>query len=285
MTPSEQAELGLPPTPRLVRCSPTKLATWVDCPRRFRFAYIDRPAPKKGPPWAHLSYGTSAHNALRAWWDLPVEGRIPDCAAALVRDNWQPEGYRDDEQSQRWLDSTVTFVKAYLERLDAAIEPRGIERTVGMRTPVLAFSGRVDRIDERGDELVIVDYKMGRSVPSDTDARASMPLALYAEAAQRTLRKPCRRVELHHLPSGTAAAWEHSDQSIERHMSRADGIGDEVRQALVQVDGVKDGDEAFPTKPGVMCGWCDYRQHCPEGQAAAPARQPWDGLDEGPTVS
>jgi hypothetical protein len=37
-------------------------------------------------------------------------------------------------------------------------------------------------------------------------------------------------------------------------------------------------DEVFPPRPGPACGWCDYRQLCPEGTAAAAARQPWDGL-------
>ncbi|MBV9293834.1 MAG: recombinase RecB, partial [Frankiales bacterium] len=37
---------------RLFSCTPSRLATWQDCPRRYRFTYVDRPAPPKGPPWA-----------------------------------------------------------------------------------------------------------------------------------------------------------------------------------------------------------------------------------------
>ncbi|HVQ88028.1 MAG TPA: PD-(D/E)XK nuclease family protein, partial [Actinomycetes bacterium] len=87
---------------RLFSCSPTKLVTWVDCPRRYRFTYIDRPQPKKGPPWAHLSYGTSIHNALRTWWDLPVRDRTPESAADLVRTGWLVDGFRDEAQCDEW---------------------------------------------------------------------------------------------------------------------------------------------------------------------------------------
>ncbi|MCW2707920.1 MAG: hypothetical protein JWM22_1762, partial [Frankiales bacterium] len=42
--------------------------------------------------------------------------------------------------------------------VDAAHEPRGIERTVAFKTGSLAVSGRIDRVDERGEALVVVDY-------------------------------------------------------------------------------------------------------------------------------
>jgi putative RecB family exonuclease len=282
----EQQELSLPKTPRLVSCSPTKLSTWVDCPRRYRYAYLDRPAPQKGPAWAHLSYGASAHNALRAWWDLPSEKRTPDGADRVLREVWLTDGYRDDEQSERWREKTARYVTEYASHLDPEDEPLGLERTVGMRTSVLAFSGRVDRIDERNGALVVVDYKMGRSASSDTDTRASMALALYAEATQRTLRKNCRRVELHHLPTGTVAAWDHTDQGIDRHLRRAEGIGQEIRAAIEELGAVDSAlastssDQLFPTKPGPLCGWCDYRGACGDGQRAGPAHKPWDGLDD-----
>ncbi|MDA8323370.1 MAG: PD-(D/E)XK nuclease family protein, partial [Actinomycetota bacterium] len=44
---------------RLYSCTPTRLRTWLDCPRRYRMTYLDRPAPRKGPPWAHNSLGAS----------------------------------------------------------------------------------------------------------------------------------------------------------------------------------------------------------------------------------
>ena len=66
-----QQELpGMPK--RLYPCTPTRLSTWLDCPRRYRFSYLDRPQPPKGPPWAHNSVGAAVHSALADWWALPV---------------------------------------------------------------------------------------------------------------------------------------------------------------------------------------------------------------------
>src|SRR3954471_24135510 len=51
-------QLEMPGMPRrLFPATPSKLATFADCPRRYRFAYVDRPTPAKGPAWAHNTGG------------------------------------------------------------------------------------------------------------------------------------------------------------------------------------------------------------------------------------
>src|SRR5215207_504879 len=66
---TEQMGLFEEPT-RLFVCTPSRLGSYEDCPRRYRYTYIDRPTPQRGPPWAHNSLGASVHTALRAWFDL-----------------------------------------------------------------------------------------------------------------------------------------------------------------------------------------------------------------------
>ena len=39
-----------------------------------------------------------------------------------------------------------------------------------------------------------------------------------------------------------------------------------------------DPDVAFPTNPGTICGWCDFRRACPAG-SQRPGREPWDALE------
>ena len=47
-------------------------------------SYLDRPAPPKGPPWAHNSVGASVHNTLAAVGPVPHEGDYPDFAGQLT---------------------------------------------------------------------------------------------------------------------------------------------------------------------------------------------------------
>jgi RecB family exonuclease len=291
-------QLGFEGMPRrLYACTPTRLSTWLDCPRRYRMSYLDRPPPGKGPPWAHNSLGASVHNALAGWWRLPREGRTVPAAGDLLERGWIDEGFADSAQSARYRRWARGLVETYVTGLDPASEPVGVERTVATRTDLIAVSGRIDRLDERrsaggSGELVVVDYKTGRHVLTVDDARTSLPLALYALAAERVMRRPCRRVELHHLPTGRVLAWEHTAESLARQLRRAEDIAAECAAADERFRGGPDVDqpggpprladdqvdEVFPPRPGSWCGWCDYRAHCPEGSAAAESRLPWDGL-------
>jgi hypothetical protein len=295
-------QLGFDGMPRrLFAATPSRLNAWLECPRRYRMTYVDRPPPRKGPPWAHNSLGASVHNALAGWWRLPAAKRTPEAAGRLLATGWLGDGYRDEVQSKEIRERAREWVVQYVNLLDPRDEPLGVERIVATRTETLAVSGRIDRLDGRGGELVVVDYKTGRHLLSTDDARGSLALALYALAAERTLRRPCRRVELHHLPTGRVISWEHQPESLQRHLSRAEEIAAECSAAEAALGEALAGvgaaealgpagrgdvgavdpavvDTLFPPQVGTQCGWCDFRAHCPEGSARYPAREPWAGL-------
>jgi RecB family exonuclease len=265
--------------PRLFSCTPSRLGAFEDCPRRYRHTYVDRPSPPKGPPWGHNSLGASVHTALKNWFGLRPEQRTPEALPRLLRATWVSEGFRDGDQEREAFRRALTWIEGYLAHLDPTDEPVGVERTVAARTATLALSGRVDRIDRRGDDLVIVDYKTGRGELTSDDARGSRALALYAFATQRMFHRRCARVELHHLPTAAVAAHEHTEESLARHLRRAE---DTARDAVAAERALAAGaaaDEAFPPIPGPRCGWCDFRRICPEGSAAGPAKLPWAGVD------
>lgn len=285
--------LMLPGMPEpLVAATPTRLSGWVACPRRYRFTYLERPGPRRGPPWARSAVGAAVHTALARWWLDPTRARTPGRAASLLVAAWQGDGFRDRHQEHAARARALDMVSRYAATLDPETPPVGVERTVGTRTAVLALSGRVDRIDERpvapptgaaaGTELVIVDYKTGRN-PGPDAAGSSLALAVYALGAARLLRRDCRRVELHHLPTGSVWAHEHTAGSLRTHTALADAIGLQLRAAHARWAGgltARQADDAFPVRPGPGCGWCDYRTSCPEGAAASPALPPWAGLDD-----
>nr|WP_026316518.1 PD-(D/E)XK nuclease family protein [Actinokineospora enzanensis] len=271
-----QDQLGFDSMPKkLIKVTPSRLGVWADCRLRFRMTYLDRPTPPRGGPWAHSTMGAVVHNALKGLFDLPADQRTPDRAAALVGTHWKDDGFADREQAMVFRERAAGWVHDYVRGTDVTEEPVGLERWVSAPVGTIIAEGRVDRIDQRGDELVIVDYKTGRHALTTDDARGSQALALYVLAARRTLRKPCTKVELHHLPTGTVAAWEHTEESLARHLSRAEESADEFQLAIDTLAAGGDPEVLFPASPGRQCGWCDFRRSCPTGQATGPALDPW----------
>lgn len=272
------AQLGLVfDTPRLVKVTPSKLATWIDCPRRYRLTYLDRPAPGRGGARAASTLGAVVHLALRAVFDLPAARRTPEAGAALVDRYWTSEGFRDDEQAGRYRDRARTWVADYVEAVDEETDVVGLEQWVSVATERIVAEGRVDRIDRRGDELVVVDYKTGHT-PSVDEARDSRALALYAVATERTLRRRCVQVELHHVPSGEVATWRHDADSLGGHLRAAERVAGQLAAAGDALGAGGDPEQLFPPRPAPRCGTCDVRRHCPQGRAAAPEREPWSQL-------
>jgi RecB family exonuclease len=242
--------------------------------------YLDRPTLPRGAPWAHNTLGAVVHVALHRWWQLARRARTPANGGRLVEWNWQSDGFRDEAQAATWRAIARRWVEHYLGGVDPEHEPVGVERTVATTTGRLALSGRVDRIDDRVGELVIVDYKTGRRTLTTDDARSSQALALYALGARRTLRRDCRRVELHHLPTGEVSAYEHTAESLQRQVARAEATADDIVAATDTLEAGAHPDDVFPPVPTPACAWCDFRRHCPEGQAASPDVEPWAGLGE-----
>ncbi|PRX44222.1 RecB family exonuclease [Prauserella shujinwangii] len=276
-------DFGVQPR-RLTKVTPARLSTFDDCPRRFRMSYLDRPTPQRTGPWAHSTLGAVVHNALRALFDLPPDRRTPARAAALVTEQWQDGGFADAAQADAYRERARQWVADYVERHDVTADPIGVERwisapvSVDEGPPSLIVEGRADRIDVRDGELVIVDYKTGKREPDEYEARGSQALAMYAVAAARTLRRPCRRVELHHLPTGEVAAAEHTGDSLRRQLRRAGETADEIQLATDTLAAGGDPDELFPARTGRRCAWCDFRPSCAEGQQAAPAARSWELL-------
>jgi putative RecB family exonuclease len=266
---------------RLYVASPSKLLAWLDCPRRYRMQYLDRPRPAARPQRAHTSVGVATHNALRDFWDLTPVERTPRAVEQLVRRSWIDVGFRDPAQSTQWRLRTTRRVTAYLGGIDRDRQPLGVERTVSMRTQTLAVTGRLDRLDDRDGELVVVDYKTGRAQLTEDDARTSLPMALYAVAVDAMFGRPCERVELHHLAAAETLAHVHTPTSLQRKVAEAESIASDLRRA--DADFAERGAQSplFEPRVSPICPWCDFRAHCPEGQRFGPEKSDWAGLETG----
>lgn len=262
----------------LYSASSSRLLTWLSCPRQYRLRYLDRPPPRRRPQRAHTTVGLVTHAVLRGFWELEPHRRTPTAVVELVETNWSAQGFRDAAQARRWMDRVARQVVTYLRAVDRNAEPLALERTVSFRTSTAAFLGRIDRIDDRGGDLVVVDYKTSRVPPTTEDARTSLPLALYLIAVRRIWRRPAARVELHHVPTGEVVGYDHDETSLARKLDEAHSVVDDVRRADAAYGFQGAESRWFAPRVSALCAWCDVRSHCAEGAAWGPEQPDWAGL-------
>jgi hypothetical protein len=106
-----------------------------------------------------------------------------------------------------------------------------------------------------------------------------LPLALYAVAVAGMFRRPCARVELHHVPTGEVLAHEHTPESLQRKVVEAESIALDLRKADASHGELGVSSTLFEPRLSPICMWCDFRAHCPAGQLVGPEKSDWAGLE------
>ena len=250
----------MPALPRSFSVSAAGL--WRQCPRRWRFRYVEKRAD---PPGEAALLGTFVHRVLELLCDQPAGSRHLERARELAAEAW-PETRDDphyaalghDEAAQRafkWRGWTAIQDLWQIED-PAEVEVRATEARVEATVGGVPFFGIVDRLDVEAGDLVVTDYKTGRA-PRPGDVPKSLDqVLLYAAAVEDHLDERPARGRLYFLGNGV-----HQVEVTE------DGLGGAVgrfAEAWSQVGRACEADD-FPPDAGPLCGWCPCVADCVEG--------------------
>ena len=268
-------EPGVPtPPPRL---SPSGAGTFEQCPRRWRFRYVDR---LPDPPGEAAVAGSFAHRVLELLMQRQPEERTVDTAKTIARQEWPETETHDDyvalgfgaaEGKQfRW--------KAWLaiEGLWALEDPKRVavkatEQDIEADLGGVPFRGIVDRLDEEGDGLVVTDYKSGRA-PSPRYRRGRLDqVLLYAAAVKEATGEMPVRARLLYLGQRPVG--------IDVTEAELDGVVGKLAGTWSAINTACTSDE-FEPRTGPLCGWCPYVDQCPEGRAEVTRRQAAKAAEE-----
>ena len=241
--------------------SPSKLSSFTTCGLQFRFATIDG-LPE--PPTLPASRGTLVHAALEHLFTLPADDRVPEVAdrcleVAFDRFRTDPEwaGLALDPAAEaEALRTAATLVRNYFRLEDPrTVTPMGLELKLEVDIGGVTLRGIIDRLDLVDGELVVTDYKTGRS-PSDQYARTSMTgVHMYSLMCERFFGRRPVRVQLLHLAEPVAIIAEPSDQSTRGLDRRIHAVWQAVEDACQRAE--------FRPRPSRLCDWCSFRAWCP----------------------
>ena len=243
--------------------SPSKVSSFKDCALAFRLSNIDR-VPEPPSPWA--TKGTLVHRALQLlFWDEDPGHRTLDAALAkLARAAEEmtsdPEytglGLTDEEAAPFHAEAEV-LVRKYFELEDPnEVRVLGVELKLEAKLGSLTLRGIIDRLELDADgELVITDYKTGRSPGANFELPRMAGVHFYAFLCEQVLGRRPARIQLLHLAEPVAISLVPSEQSIRGLQNRTLAIWTAVERACQTED--------FRPKVGRLCDFCAYKAYCP----------------------
>jgi len=246
--------------------SPSKLDTYKDCPRRYRYRYVD--GLRRRVETAETLLGSSVHKALEELYAGIIHGRELSLDETLA--------VFDQAWSSGWSDAVVNRHKEYgpqhhqaagrdcVRNYFSAYAPFKQDTTLAVEKR-LGFSLRADgeefRIEGLVDRLARVepgvyevhDYKTTANLPGQASLDEDWQLAIY-DIAVRENWPDAREVALvwHFVRFGQTM------RSMRTAPQREQLLGD-IAGLIVRIK----HDHRFLPRRSVLCGWCEYRDICP----------------------
>lgn len=239
------------------RFSPSAIARFNECPKRYQLQDLGECGPKQ-PPSPTLARGNAVHHALERFYGLPLEHRQPENLERALRWAWPQHrkgAFDTVEQEIEYGRGALEMLRLYGDRFDLTVNPLAREQWLNLRVADgLEVYGKVDRIDELPDGgLEVIDYKTGTRPLEPSDLKHEPATQVYVAAAAAAYGEPVRRIRLIYLALGVDVAWEIEDEDAEWLRERLDRATSAIAAATT-----------FPASPGPHCRWCPFALRCVE---------------------
>lgn len=298
----------------------SRVNTYFTCPAQFKFRYLDK-TPSPVAEGVELFLGSRFHESMEFLYHQ-IPQRIPTVNEVLAYfDNHWKNLWEQavEKQKKRGFSTTLRIVqpgqtpddyfqkgRLFLENYYHHYHPFDQDKTEGIEMKVLfnldpkgefQMQGYLDRLgrDEEG-VLWIHDYKTSSRKLSAEDAKSEDQLALYQLGLEQNPKfGPKEKVKLiwHFV------AFEKDQVVAERNPRELGWLKEKYVSKIQTIEKAK----SYPTKPGVLCSWCEYLTLCSEGKtwvenrkkgdpksapkpaeiAASPAPPPLAGVPGAPT--
>lgn len=254
----------------------------MQCPRRWRFRYIDR---LEDPPGEDALAGSFAHRVLELLMQREPSQRTVEEARVIARTEWPETEAMDDYQALehdekqsrhfRWKAWKAIEGLWHLED-PVTVEVRATEQDVEAELAGVPFRGIVDRIETEGDGIVVTDYKSGKA-PSHRYRRSRLDqVLLYAAAVEASTGEMPVRARLLYLGQRTVG-MDVNQKEIDAVTEKLAGTWSEIQTAC--------SEDEFEPRPGPLCGWCPYVSMCPQGAAEVASRADRKAAEEAELVA
>lgn len=163
--------------------SPSKISTYLACPVKYRWTYVDSRGRWYVRAKSHYSFGLTLHKVLERFHDSSDAGvKTVEEVAAAYEEGWIDAGFQSSEEMAESFGEGLEILERHVQRTQAQVKAQtlAVERTLKYDMGEFVLMGRVDRLDEHEDgTLEIVDYKTGREGVTSEDVETDLAMSIY----------------------------------------------------------------------------------------------------------
>ena len=241
-----------------MRLSATRIRTYLQCPRRFRYVYVEQlPTTVTGP----LALGKAVHEALRLMYLRSMETGADldaDYGIAAFDRLWKqmlaadrPLFKNGEITAAEMYTLARNLIHGYVLANRKKPPPLVLEFPFEIDWMGHELVGIIDRIDEDGDCLVLTDYKSGQRKPSRRSLSGDLQLTIYAFAIERIFGKAPARIVYYHLRTQEPLpTWRGKDEFQTLQTAVLPHVAEAIDACL------------FPPQYGWECRMCEFRDRC-----------------------
>jgi DNA helicase-2/ATP-dependent DNA helicase PcrA len=263
----QQSLEGMLPPDQPLLLSYRQVDDYELCPLKYKYTHILRVPLLRDH---RVVYGAAVHEAIREYHRRRARRQpvsLQDVLAHFER-VWVSEGFISREHEDQRLAEGREVLARFVEFQEASGHvPTFVEAPFSFQVGMTRVKGRWDRVDVRGDDVVLIDFKTSdvRAQPdADRRARDSLQLAIYALAYREVYGVLPTRLELHFLgPRGVVVGTASADQDL---MDRTAAVIERVAA------GIRAGRFAATPDYYRACRYCAFASICPYTASGDPER-------------
>ena len=254
----------------------SQLAAFEKCPLQYKFAFVLK-VPTRGK--AIFSFGKTMHNTLHSFLRMANEKKSVTQEALfsdkkhsnilenirmlefgelseIYEKNWIDEWYESKKQKGEYYKLGKKIIKDFYQNFTK--NPPKILKINGQLALEIPFNlkinehkiyGVIDRIDEEGSGISIIDYKTGQS-KDKLDFESKEQLLIYQIAAKEVFGLEPKNLAYHYLEDGKIVSFLGSGKDIENQKTKI----------LDKITKIKNSQ--FDPTPGWQCKYCDFKDIC-----------------------
>jgi CRISPR/Cas system-associated exonuclease Cas4 (RecB family) len=232
----------------------SKIKTFEDCPRKFKYQYIDK-IPIERKPQKHFDRGKMFHLLLEHEGDLKSVQKTKDWEEIKEHKLLDSNDIKNIYSIYKQFVSTKPGKDIVTKKMLLKEFPLGLNvdlEVVKYDSPDVVLRGYIDAcyITDRDDVCVLVDWKSGKYVPKDQQSYAQL---LWYSLGMFSLNPLLEKIVL------VFAYVEH--KKINTKVVYRKDIHKYKKALFDKIQKIEEEKE-FPKNEGTLCDWCDYREIC-----------------------